>query len=55
MDMQATIDILVHASTLPLSVVIIGVGNADFSSMKVLDGDKKCLRASNGVQSQRDM
>ena len=39
MDMQATIDAIVAASGLPLSVVIVGVGAADFSSMETLDAD----------------
>ncbi|CAI5745752.1 unnamed protein product [Peronospora destructor] len=49
MDMQKTIDALVVASHLsPLSIVIIGVDPADFSSMVALDGDGGKLRASNG-------
>ena len=39
MDMQATIDAIVAASGLPLSIVIVGVGAADFSSMETLDAD----------------
>lgn len=31
MDMQQTIDAIVNASRLPLSIIIIGVGNANFS------------------------
>ncbi|KAG1707360.1 hypothetical protein DVH05_026552 [Phytophthora capsici] len=56
MDMQGTIDALVEAShTSPLSIVIIGVGPADFSSMVALDGDGGRLRASNGRVSTRDI
>lgn len=56
MDMPETIDALVHASnTTPLSIVIIGVGPADFSSMTALDGDGKKLRDSRGHVSSRDM
>ena len=32
-DLQDTIDLLVEASYLPLSVIIIGIGNKDFSNM----------------------
>ena len=39
MDMQQTIDSIVYASGLPLSIVIVGVGQADFSSMQELDAD----------------
>uniref|UniRef100_A0AAV1UNV1 C2 domain-containing protein n=1 Tax=Peronospora matthiolae TaxID=2874970 RepID=A0AAV1UNV1_9STRA len=56
MDMQKTIEALVEASHVsPLSIVIIGVGPADFSSMVALDGDGGKLRASNGRISARDI
>ncbi|KAE8890881.1 Copine-3 [Phytophthora fragariae] len=56
MDMQGTIDAVVEAShTSPLSIVVIGVGPADFSSMVALDGDGGKLRASNGRVSARDI
>lgn len=32
-DMGRTVDRIVHASRLPLSIVIVGVGGADFSNM----------------------
>lgn len=34
-DVQETIDALVKASDLPLSVLIVGVGAADFTQMEV--------------------
>ena len=34
-NLQETIDALVKASDLPLSILIVGVGNADFSGMEV--------------------
>ena len=37
--MQKTIDEIVRGSSLPLSIIIVGVGDADFSSMDVLDAD----------------
>jgi hypothetical protein len=33
----------VRGSDLPLSIVIVGVGNADFTSMDVLDADEEPL------------
>src|SRR5690554_5121062 len=53
--MPATIDALVEASTLPLSVVIIGVGDADFSDMDRLDGDDGLLKNSRGESAARDI
>jgi hypothetical protein len=32
-DMQATINEVVRGSDLPLSIIIVGVGSADFSAM----------------------
>ncbi|KAM3345040.1 hypothetical protein P3S68_024749 [Capsicum galapagoense] len=48
-DMQETIDALVRASDLPLSILIVGVGGADFSQMEVLDADNgQRLESSTG-------
>lgn len=55
MDMQPTIDEIVQASFQPLSIVIVGVGNADFSAMDTLDGDGKLLMDSRGRTAARDM
>ncbi|RLN52691.1 hypothetical protein BBJ28_00006899 [Nothophytophthora sp. Chile5] len=55
MDMQQTIDELVPASTLPLSIVIVAVGNADFSAMNALDADGKLLIDSRRQRAARDM
>ncbi|BFI07955.1 hypothetical protein MPTK1_2g16960 [Marchantia polymorpha subsp. ruderalis] len=54
-DPQQTINALVHASNLPLSVLIIGVGGADFSEMETLDADKKRLQTSDGRAAHRDI
>lgn len=37
--MEATKTSIVAASHLPLSIIIVGVGNEDFSNMEILDGD----------------
>lgn len=37
--MQLTVDEIVRASDLPLSIIIIGVGDADFDAMDQLDAD----------------
>ncbi len=46
--MLATKDIIVGASSLPLSIIIIGVGDEKFKLMKQLDSDKSLLRDSSG-------
>jgi hypothetical protein len=46
--------LLVEASKFAISVIIIGVGNADFSSMITLDGDKILLSDDKGNQTIRD-
>lgn len=53
-DMDQTIDKLVKAANLPLSVIIVGVGNANFDNMNRLDGDNG-LYGSNGVRAARDI
>ena len=55
LDMQDTIDALVEGSILPLSVIIIGIGNDHFQEMKVLDGDDVPLVSSKGIKRMRDL
>ncbi|KAF3571655.1 hypothetical protein F2Q69_00063657 [Brassica cretica] len=55
-DMAGTIDALVRASDLPLSVLIVGVGNTDFTQMEILDADKgRRLESSTGRVATRDI
>ena len=54
-DIDNTIDALVEGSFLPLSVIIIGVGNANFDNMKILDADENPLIDSKGVKAVRDL
>ena len=42
-DVQKTIDEIVRGADLPLSIVIVGVGDADFSTMDQLDADENPL------------
>jgi hypothetical protein len=41
--MQETIDEIVRGSSLPLSIIIVGVGDNDFSTMEILDADHEPL------------
>ncbi|XP_043725233.1 protein BONZAI 1-like [Telopea speciosissima] len=55
-DLQETKDALVKASDLPVSVLIVGVGGADFKEMEVLDADKcERLESSTGQVASRDI
>lgn len=54
-DMDKTIDALVEASFLPISVIIIGIGNGDFGNMDVLDADDNPLFDKNNRKADRDL
>uniref|UniRef100_A0A8C4SXV7 Copine-3-like n=2 Tax=Erpetoichthys calabaricus TaxID=27687 RepID=A0A8C4SXV7_ERPCA len=38
-----------------MSIIIVGVGGADFSAMEFLDGDDGCLRSPTGAPAVRDI
>lgn len=38
-DMEATKTSIVNSSHLPLSIIIVGIGDSNFSNMEILDGD----------------
>ncbi|XP_071692312.1 protein BONZAI 1-like [Rutidosis leptorrhynchoides] len=55
-DLQETMDALVKASDLPLSILIVGVGGADFKEMEILDADKgEKLKSTTGRVASRDI
>uniref|UniRef100_A0A7N6BBR5 C2 domain-containing protein n=1 Tax=Anabas testudineus TaxID=64144 RepID=A0A7N6BBR5_ANATE len=54
-DMADTREAIVQASHLPMSIIIVGVGNADFSDMQMLDGDDGILRSPKGEPVLRDI
>lgn len=53
-DMQQVIDSIILAAKLPLSIIIVGVGNEDFKSMEILDGDNG-LTSSKNEKCSRDL
>ena len=54
-DMQETKDLIVEASSLPLSIIIVGIGNEDFTFMEKLDGDEISLTNIRGEKRKRDI
>ena len=48
-DMARTVDKIVEASKLPLSIVIVGVGGADFSNMVRLHCSQQCDYTHHGI------
>jgi len=53
-DMQKTIAAIIAASDLPLSIIIVGVGNEDFAKMDALDCDAGLL-TQDGRTARRDI
>jgi len=53
-DMEDTKKAIISASSLPMSIIIVGVGDADFCAMDDLDADGKLLR-SGGLVAKRDI
>ncbi len=54
-DMDDTRNAIVNASRLPMSIIIVGVGGADFTAMEFLDGDDGRLRSQTGEAAMRDI
>uniref|UniRef100_A0A8K9XCN5 Copine I n=1 Tax=Oncorhynchus mykiss TaxID=8022 RepID=A0A8K9XCN5_ONCMY len=50
-----TRDAIVKASRLPMSIIIIGVGEANFKAMELLDGDEGILKSLSGKPVARDI
>ncbi|XP_026546690.1 copine-9-like [Notechis scutatus] len=53
-DMLQTKEAIVSASSLPMSVIIVGVGPAEFGAMEELDGDEVRV-SSRGRYAERDI
>ncbi|KAM8881474.1 copine-3-like [Synchiropus picturatus] len=54
-DMDETRTAIVEASHLPMSIIIVGVGGADFEAMEFLDSDERLLRSPRGDTAARDI
>ncbi|KAM9445059.1 copine-9 isoform 1-T1 [Clarias gariepinus] len=53
-DMAQTKEAVVNASSLPMSIIIVGVGPAEFDAMEELDGDEVRV-SSQGRVAERDI
>nr|XP_054749646.1 copine-3-like [Lytechinus pictus] len=54
-DIYETRDAVVKASHLPMSIIIVGIGEADFTDMRMLDGDDGVLKSPSGEPAARDI
>lgn len=54
-DLDETRQAIVNAAKLPMSIIIVGVGGADFGAMEFLDGDGGSLRSPSGEVAIRDI
>lgn len=56
-DMQSTINAIVEAAKLPISIVLVAVGNADRKKFKILDGETKhaLIHSVTGEVCTRDI
>ena len=54
-DLRETVDKIVECAEYPLSIIIVGVGDADFTAMETLDSDEYELVDGNGIKAKRDI
>lgn len=53
-DVDDTISAIIDASRYPISIIIVGIGNEDFSAMSVLDADENILSNEESI-AERDI
>lgn len=54
-DMEETIELVVQAANLPISIIIVGIGKENFEDMKILDDDNGKLMDEDGNKPSRDI
>ena len=52
--MGPSINSIIAASELPISIIIVGIGDADFTNMNRLDNDDGSLRDDHNRAARRD-
>ena len=53
--MNETKELIVDLSNYACSIIIVGIGNADFETMEELDSDKQRLKDKKGRVCKRDI
>lgn len=54
-DLRETVDRIVRGASYPLSIIIVGIGDADFTAMETLDSDEYDLVDGHGEAARRDI
>ena len=54
-DLRETVDKIVECAEYPLSIIIVGLGDADFTAMETLDSDEYELVDGKGTKAKRDI
>lgn len=54
-DKAEVIDLLIQCNTLPISIIIVGIGEGEFKIMQELDDDNCEMVDSQGRHTQRDL
>jgi hypothetical protein len=54
-DLNDTKNLIVEMSKLPVSIIIVGLGDDEFESMKILDADQNVLLNDKGEPAVRDI
>ena len=56
-DFQSTVNAIVEAAKLPISIILVAVGNADRKKFKLLDGETRhqLIHSVTGEVASRDI
>ncbi|EKX32087.1 hypothetical protein GUITHDRAFT_121740 [Guillardia theta CCMP2712] len=54
-DLPNTTEEIIKCSSLPISIIIVGVGKGNFGKMEKLDSDDSLLKGKGGNRAERDV